>query len=383
MADISVNFAGVKLANPIILASGGPGWDGEHLKRAGLAGAGALIPKSIGPPARWLHHPRVGRMGLFKVQKNPYGMINLELFSTLPAEDWLKGELKIAADGGAPIIASVVADPDPSNTQKMASAVVDTGFVAMVEINVSCPMPVEKVGMHIGRDPKLTAEQVKAVKEAVDLPVTVKLSPNFAYIGEIAQAAEKAGADAISATNSVQALYGVDIETGKPILPAFGGYSGPAIKPITLRCVAQVARAVKIPISGIGGVSTWRDVVEYIMLGATTIQTCTAVMWKGLGVFRQLSDGLNSFMEKKGYQKIEDFKGVALKHLTTVEELATRKPMHASVDKKLCNGCKICAIVCSYDAIQMVANKAVTEPKKCDGCGLCRAWCPTEAIELI
>ena len=383
MADISVNFAGVNLANPIILASGGPGWDGEHLRRAGLAGAGAVIPKSIGPPSRWLHHPRVGRMALFKAQKTPFGMINLELFSTLPLQSWLEKELKIAAQGGAPIIASVVADPDPSNTQKTASAIVKTGYVSMVEINVSCPMPVEKVGMHIGRDPKLTMEQTKAVKEAIDVPVTVKLSPNFAYIGEIAKAAEEGGADAISATNSVQALYGVDVETGKPILPAFGGYSGPGIKPITLRCVAQVAQAVKIPISAIGGVSNWRDVVEYIMVGATTVQTCTAVMWRGLRVFEELNSGLKSFMERKGYEKIEDFKGIALKYLTTVEELATREPMKASVNETLCNGCKICVTSCSYDAIQMEDNKARTNPEKCDGCGLCKVWCPSRAIELV
>jgi dihydropyrimidine dehydrogenase (NAD+) subunit PreA len=244
-------------------------------------------------------------------------------------------------------------------------------------------MPVEKVGMHIGRDPKLTMEQTKAVKEAIDVPVTVKLSPNFANIGEIAKAAEEGGADAISATNSVQALYGVDVETGKPILPAFGGYSGPGIKPITLRCVAQVAQAVKIPISAIGGVSNWRDVVEYIMIGATTVQTCTAVMWRGLRVFEELNSGLKSFMERKGYEKIEDFKGIALKYLTTVEELATREPMKASVNETLCNGCKICVTSCSYDAIQMEDNKARTNPEKCDGCGLCRAWCPSRAIELV
>lgn len=383
MADISVNFAGVQLANPIILASGGPGWDGEHLKRCGLAGAGAVIPKSIGPPARWLHHPRVGRMNIFRVQKRPYGMINLELFSTLTLERWLKKELKIAAEGGVPIIASVVADPEPSNTQKIASAVADTGFVSMIEVNVSCPMPAEKVGMHIGRDPKLTAEQTKAVKEAVEVPVTVKLSPNFAYLDEIAKAAEEAGADAISATNSVQALYGVDIETGRPILPAYGGYSGPAIKPITLRCVSKIAKAVKIPISGIGGVSNWKDVVEYIMIGATTVQTCTAVMWKGLKVFRQLSDGLRTFMDRKGYERIEDLRGVALKYLTTVEELAKKGLMHATVDEGLCNGCGICVTVCQYDAIGMIEDKAKTDPEKCDGCGLCRAWCPTEAIELV
>lgn len=383
MIHISVDFAGVKLANPIILASGGSGWDGEHLKRCAQAGAGALVPKSIGPPARWLQHPRVGRMDLIKVDKKVVGMINLELFSTLPLEQWIEKELKAAAEGGAPIIASVVADPEPANTAKIAKQVIDTGYASMIEINVSCPMPVEKVGMHIGKDPKLTAEQVKAVKEAVGVPISVKLSPNFAYIGELARAAEQAGADAITTTNSVQALYGVDIETGKLILPAFGGYSGPAIRPITLRCVAKAAKATKIPVCGIGGISSWRDVVEYIMVGATAVQTCTAVMWRGLGVFKEFADGLRSFMERKGYEEIDDFRGIALKDLTTVEELAQREPLHASVNEDLCNGCGICERVCSYDAIKMIEGMVRANPELCDGCGLCKAWCPVEAIELV
>lgn len=382
MVDISVTFAGINLKNPIILASGGPGWDGEHLKRCGLAGAGAVIPKSIGPPAKWIHHPRNGRMALLRSQAKPYGMLNLELFSTLPLKAWLERELKIATTGGAPIIASVVADPNPAKTQKTASVIVNTCLVSMVEVNVSCPMPAEKVGMHIGRDPKLTAEQVKAVKEVIDIPVAVKLSPNFAYLDEVAKAAEAAGADAISATNSVQAFYGVDVETGVPLLPAFGGYSGPAIKPITMRCVAKIAKAVNIPIAGIGGVNHWRDVVEYIMLGATTVQICTAVMWRGLGVFKELSDGLHAFMKRKGYETIEEFRGIALKHLTTVEDLAKLTSKYAAIDKERCNGCMICVGVCQYDALEKTQDTIQTNREKCDGCGLCEAWCPTNAIAL-
>ncbi len=383
MVDLSVDFAGVRMKNPIILASGGPGWDGEHMRRCAEAGAGALVPKSLGPPGRWLHHPRAGRMGLFKLGKRPYGMINLELFSTLPLERWLEDELRVAAEGGAPIIASIVACPEPSDTQKTALAVAETGYASMVEINVSCPMPAGEVGMHIGRHPDLVAEQVKAVKETVDIPVAVKLSPNYAYIDEVAKAAEEAGADAIMATNSVQAFFGVDIETGIPPFPAFGGYSGPAIRPITMKCVAQIAREVDIPVSAIGGVSTWKDVVEYIMVGATTVQTCTAVMWGGMEVFRELSNGLRSFMERKGYDKIEDFRGVALKHLTTVEELSKREPMRAAVDANACTGCRTCAKVCQYDAIQFRGEKAEVLQEICDGCGLCVAWCPVNAITLV
>ena len=383
MVDLNVDFAGVRMKNPIILASGGPGWDGEHMRRCAEAGAGALVPKSLGPPGRWLHHPRMGRMGLFKLGKRPYGMINLELFSTLPLERWLEEELRVAAGGGAPIIASIVACPEPSDTQKTALAVAETGYASMVEINVSCPMPAGEVGMHIGRHPDLVAEQVSAVKETVDIPVAVKLSPNYAYIDEVAEAAEDAGADAIMATNSVQSFFGVDIETGIPPFPAFGGYSGPAIRPITMKCVAQIARKVDIPVSAIGGVSTWKDVAEYIMVGATTVQTCTAVMWGGMGVFGELSNGLRSFMERKGYDRIEDFRGIALKHLTTVEELSKREPMRASVDRDACNGCRTCTKVCQYDAIQFRGEKAEVIQESCDGCGLCVAWCPVDAITLV
>jgi dihydropyrimidine dehydrogenase (NAD+) subunit PreA len=296
-------------------------------------------------------------MGLFKIGNRPYGMINLELFSTLPLKLWLERELKVAAEGGAPIIASIVACPEPSDTQKTATAVVDTGYASMVEINVSCPMPVGEVGMHIGRDPNLVSEQVRAVKEAVEVPVAVKLSPNYAYIDEVAKAAEDAGADAISATNSVQSFYGVDIEKGIPKLPAFGGYSGPAVKPITMKCVAQIAGKVNIPISAIGGISTWEDVVEYIMVGATTVQTCTAVMWKGRGVFNELATGLRTFMRRNEYNRIEDLRGIALRHLTTVEELSKLNPMYANVDRGLCTECKICVKVCQYDAIKMMGGK--------------------------
>ena len=383
MVDLSVDFAGVRMKNPIVLASGGPGWDGEHMRRCAEAGAGALVPKSLGPPGRWLHHPRTGRIGLFKIEKKPYGMINLELFSTLPLKRWLDDELKVSAGGGAPIIASIVACPEPSDTQKTAALVVDTGYASMIEINVSCPMPAGEVGMHIGRHPNLVAEQVGAVKKVVDIPVAVKLSPNYAYIDEVAKAAEEAGADAIMATNSVQSFFGVDIETGKPPLPAFGGYSGPAIKPITMKCVAQIARKVDIPISAIGGVSTWKDVVEYIMVGATTVQTCTSVMWRGLDVFKELSNGLGSFMERKGYERIDDFRGVALKHITTVEDLSKLEPMRASIEVDVCTGCGTCAKVCQYDAIKTRGRKAEVIHEKCDGCGLCVAWCPADAITLV
>jgi len=383
MTSLEVDFAGVKLRNPFILASGGTGWDGEHLKRAALAGAGAVIPKSIGPPGEWHEHPRRGRMKLVRYQDRPIGMVNIELYSTLPTDAWLRRELGVAREGGAPIIASVVANPVPGETTRLVRAVTETLLVDMIELNVSCPMPASTVGLHMGRDPKTIMEQTNAAKDGTDLPVMVKLTPVVSDIGDMAKAAVRGGADAIAATNSYRSLAGVDVETGRPYLEAFGGYTGPAVKPIILRCVADVARTVNVPISAIGGVSTWRDAVEYLMIGARTVQVCTAVMWNGVGLFEELCEGLTEFMSRKGYKRMDDFVGVALKHLRTVEDLARLPPMRAEVDQGRCNGCRKCETVCSFDAIRVVDRVAQADPAKCDGCGLCSEWCSGEAIQLV
>jgi dihydropyrimidine dehydrogenase (NAD+) subunit PreA len=384
MPTLEVDFCGVKLKTPVILASCGWGWDGERMKRCALAGAGAVIPKSIGPPAKWLQHPRRGRMKLIKYQGRPIGMVNIELYSTLPTEAWIEKELKIAKEGGVPIIGSIVANPDPAETTKLAKLVTETGLVEMIELNVSCPMPLGVVGYRMGQDAKAVAEQTKATKEGTYLPVTVKLTPVVSDIAEIAKAAVKAGADAISATNSYRSLAGIDIETGKPYLPAFGGYTGPAIKPIILRCVADIARAVNVPISAIGGVSSWSDAIEYFMVGAKTVQVCTAVHWRGPKAFKEICDGILAFMERKGYERIDDMVGIALKHITTTEELAQLPPMVSEVDPAKCNGCKLCEIVCSYDAIKVGPNKiAKSDPTKCDGCGICIEFCAPGAIRLV
>jgi dihydropyrimidine dehydrogenase (NAD+) subunit PreA len=381
MTDISVNISGLRLSNPTVLASGALGWNGEQLKKCAHAGAGAVIPKTIAP--KQIKHPRNGRMRLVRVDQKVVGMINLELFSTLPFERWLEMDLGQAAEGGAPIIASVLSDPDPAYTEQVVRRISDSGYVSMIELNVSCPMPVAKVGMHISRDPLLISEQVRAAKAATRLPVCVKLTPNFAYVDELAKAAESAGADALTVANSVQGLHGVDIERARLTMPAFGGYSGPAIKPINLKCTAQAARSVNIPIFGVGGISSWRDVVEYVMVGASAVQVCTAPILHGLQIFKEIADGLTYFMKTKGYESIQDFRGIALKHLSSAEQLAELKPQHAVVDQYLCNGCGMCVRACLFGAMDMAGKKAASNPDRCDACGLCVEFCPLEAVSLV
>jgi dihydropyrimidine dehydrogenase (NAD+) subunit PreA len=384
MVDLSIEIAGVRFRNPIWTASMTFGWSGKALRRAGEAGAGAVVPKSIGSPEATFQHPRCGRMKLFRHNGVPIGMQNNEIFSTLPLDEWLDTELSVAAKGGAKLVVSIVANEDPERTARIAQKVAATGLASLLELNISCPMPARGVGMNIGKHPDLAADQVRAVKAACpDLPLMPKLTPNVSDVAEIACACAAAGADAIAATNSVQALVGVDIETGEPLLPAFGGYSGPAVRPIMLRCVAQIAQAVDIPVCGIGGVGSWEHAVEMMMVGAGAVQLGTAVLWHGYDVITRTVQGLENFMERRGFQRPSDFVGMALPHMTTTEEMATRPAMAAFLDQSACIACGRCLTVCGYDAISLSESGTyATIPRACDGCGLCIEVCPAGAIQL-
>jgi len=377
-------MAGVRFRNPIWMASMTFGWSGEALRRAGEAGAGAVVPKSIGSPEETFQHPRCGRMKLYRHDRVPIGMQNNEIFSTINLDRWLETELAVAITGGAKLIVSIVANANPDDTARIARKVVATGLASLLELNISCPMPATRVGMNIGKSPKLAAEQVYAVKSACpDVALMPKLTPNVSDVAEIARACAEAGADAIAATNSIQALVGVNVETGKPYLPAFGGYSGPAVRPIMLRCVAQIAQAVDLPVCGIGGISSWEHAVEMMMVGASSVQLGTAVLWHGYGIIADILRGLEAFMERKGFETPNAMVGTALQHLTTTEEMATWPPRTAMLDPNLCVACGRCHTVCGYSAIQIGEDGTYrVASAACDGCGLCVEFCPAGALCL-
>lgn len=388
MKTLEANFAGVKLRNPLILASATPSWDGLRSNLGWKAGAGAVVPKSFAPPTKWASHPRCGRMRLIKHGNQRIGMVNIELYTTMTLQDWLDSELEKAYEGGNVIIASIVAHPDPADTGKNARLIEATGKVAMFEINVSCPMPADadRVGFQMGNDPDMCFRQVEAVKKVVSLPVGIKLTPTTHNMVPMAQASEKAGADFLTISNSVRSFAGVDIRTGLPRLAAYGGYSGPAIKPIIQRHVSEVAKAVKIPISACGGVSRWEDVIEYIMLGATTVQICTSVMWHGYGFFQTLLKGLTEYVEREGLASWDQIRGKTLPYIVPIDELSKRPPMVAEVDPQTClnltrGTCEACGKVCFYGAIRFTPRFELV-PEHCDGCGLCTEICPVEALKL-
>ncbi len=383
MANLEVNYAGVRYRNPLVLASATPGQDGEGMRLAGEAGIGGVIPKTIGPREDWAAHPCNGRLFLHRYNGKPIGMVNLELFTTMTRDDWVQKELEIAKKGGATMHISVLAMPDPAETAKLVEEIQATGFADLLELNVSCPMPASTVGMHIGKSADRTFEQVKAGKSAAKIPFTVKLTPNVTDMVEVAQAAKEAGADGVTISNSIRSFAGVDIETGKPYLRGYGGYTGPAIKPVIMRHLTEVARNVDIPISAVGGVMSYHEIIEYIMLGASTVQSCTAVMWKGYDFITKMLSDLNNWMDKKGYQSFEDIRGIALKDIATVEELAKLPPKFADINKDKCTNCGICKKVCFYRAISEKDGAHWANRSLCDGCGICQQMCPVSAVELV
>lgn len=388
VVSLNIEFAGVEFKNPFLLSSAPPTRNGSQIKRAIESGWGGAVTKTIALLPEKNTRPR---LGVIKLGKRLIGMENIELITELSLEQW-KGEIKIAKEPGAPIIASIMADPDPDNWIKLAEAIEETG-VEMLELNLSCPHmdPEKQMGSFLGQDPEMVKMVTKAVKQNCSIPVIVKLTPNATSIPHLAKAAKDGGADALSAINTVSGLVGVDIETGMPLptaqgKTAFGGYSGPAIRPIALRVVSEIAKTVDLPISGIGGVDSWKSTVEFMMVGARTVQVCTAVMWRGFKIVEKWQKGLIGYMERKGYDSLDDFIGMSLKHIGTIGDIQVEPPVVANVDSDKCNGCKKCVTSCrdgAYNAITMEDKIAKINVNICDGCGLCPIICPTEAIVMV
>jgi len=298
--QLAVEIAGLKLANPTMLAAGILGLTGSSLRSVVEAGAGAVVTKSLGlKPREGYPNPTVVQVdcGLL----NAMGLPN-------PGVRHFGEEISDVKETGVPIIVSIYGFSS-EEFAKVAEVAVDVGADAL-ELNVSCPH-VEETGAEIGSDPELLAEVVRKVKNRVDKPVFVKLTPNVANIGEVAKAAVDAGADAITAINTVRAMA-IEIETTQPLLAnKIGGLSGPAIKPIAVRCVYEIYREVDVPVIGCGGITNWRDAVEFMLAGASAVQIGTAIAFKGLKVFKSVTRGIKAYVRKKGFENVKEIVGLA------------------------------------------------------------------------
>ena len=305
--DLSVNLCGVRLPNPTILASGILGLSSEVMVRVGRDGAGSVTTKSCSlRPRPGYHNPVVldWERGLI----NAVGLSNPGIEVMVEEIRSAKEEL---ASIGVPIIASVFADTiyDFGTIARFA----DEAQPDLIEINISCPNIDHRYQHVFATDPYVAAQVTHRVKQNTDIPVLVKLSPNVTSIAKVAEAVAEAGADGITAINSLGPGLILDVETRRPVLAhGAGGVSGPAIRPIAVRCVRDICAAVDIPVVAVGGVTTGRDVVEMLLVGATAVGVGSAVFYRGIDVFRYLSAELGDYMRDHGFQTIADFRGTAI-----------------------------------------------------------------------
>jgi len=393
MADLSVEFAGLKLMSPFMLTSAPPTATGEMIRRAFEAGWAGAVTKSIALEPAIDAQPRLARLAM---GNKTIGLENIELTTQRNLEVWVKDIEEIKHHYPDHILfASLMAAVVKEEWHFLIKQVEEAG-VDGLELNFSCPhgMPEKGMGSVQGQDPTIAGEITRWAKEVATVPVMVKLTPNVTDIVEIGKACEEAGADAISAINTVSAFIGVDLDRLEPLpsvggTSAFGGYSGPAIKPIGLRCIAQLAKGTSLPLSGLGGIARWRDAAEYILVGASTVQVGTAVMFQGYEIVEKMKKGLSAYMDEKGFESVARMRGYILPKITAHEELNFGYKVVAAIDQALCSKCGLCYTACmdgGWQAIEMESRQLYPRVvgEKCDGCSLCLHICPVEGcITLV
>ncbi len=332
--DLSITVNGIKFPNPFLLGSGPPGTNARVIAKSFDAGWGGAVAKTVSLESSKVVNV-VPRYGKLRSRNNGevIGFENIELISDRPIEVWLEEFRQIKKDyPDHVLIASIMEEYDKGRWQELTRVVQDTGVDAF-ELNFSCPhgMTERKMGSEMGEHPDLTEEVTGWVTEVAKIPVWAKMTPNITNIKEPASAAVRGGANGISAINTILSVIGVNLDTLRP-MPTVegytvpGGYSSQAVKPIALRMVSQLALSLpkETSISGIGGIETAHDVIEFILLGASTVQICTGVMLKGVKMVDELQEGLAKFMTEKGFNSVQEIVGKSLPYFSTHMELVSR-----------------------------------------------------------
>jgi dihydropyrimidine dehydrogenase (NAD+) subunit PreA len=421
MADLKINFAGIRSPNPFWLASAPPSNSGAQIHKAFEAGWGGAVWKTIGAPVLNVSN----RYGAWHYGgQKMLAINNVELISDRPLEVNLREirEVKRAWPDRAVIVSAMV-ESKPEAWHEIIHKIEDTGADG-IELNYGCPHGMSERGMGsaVGQVPEYCEQITRWVMDVARIPVIVKLTPNIANIVLPARAAVAAGASALSLINTLNSIIGVDLDTLE-ITPniggkgGHGGYAGPAVKPIALHMLsalgadATVAEA-QLPISGMGGITTWQDAAEFLLLGASSLQVCTAVMHYGFRIVEDLCDGLSNWMDEKGFATIPEVVGRSLQRVSDFKDFDLSFRAVARIHQEKCIRCNLCYVACndtahqcidliakdgtvvqpgSYDVRSNGKEEAVgTRPRvevrehDCVGCRLCFNVCPVEGcIDMV
>jgi len=395
MPYLKINFAGIKAPNPFWLASAPPTNSGYQIMKAFDLGWGGAVWKTLGVPVINVS----SRYGSVNYRDSRMiGFNNIELITDRPLKDNLREieEVKKYFPDHA-VIASLMVE-SKSEWHQIVKDVENAG-VDGIELNFGCPhgMCERGMGSAVGQEPDILKLIVSWVKEVAKTPVIVKLTPNITDITEPGIAARQGGGDAISLINTIQSIVGIDIDNFVPYpivdgKSTNGGYCGPAVKPIALNMVKNCSQesGIGIPISGIGGIENWRDAVEFILLGASSVQVCTAVMHYGFGIIREIIPGFESYMKEKNFKTVNDMVGKAIPNVMNWENLNLNYKIVAEINKDKCIGCQLCYIACEDGAHQAIglSENGTRVPfiidENCVGCNLCSLVCPVEnCISMI
>jgi dihydropyrimidine dehydrogenase (NAD+) subunit PreA len=423
MADLTTNFAGgIRCPNPFWLASGPPANCGDQVMRAFDAGWGGAVWKTLGDPIVNVssRYSSVDWNG-----SRMMGLNNIELITDRPLDVNLReiSEVKKRYPHHA-VIASLMVDSKRETWHDIVRRAEDAGSDGL-ELNFGCPHGMSERGMGsaVGQVPEYATLITGWVKEVARTPVLVKLTPNITDIRMAGRAARRGNADGVSAINTINSVTGIDLDSFTPGpnvggKSSHGGYCGPAVKPIALHMVQQLASDpdIGLPISGIGGVSTWRDAAEFILLGCGTVQVCTAAMHYGFRIVEDMIDGLSNWMDEKGFKTVDDFRGLSVPRVVDWKNLDLNYKIVARINTDTCIGCDLCYIACWDGAHQCIhvdrvakdsvvkpedlvaksrasiattpnvsaVNSSVTPPRRiprvdedeCVGCNLCWLVCP-------
>ncbi|MEO6022133.1 MAG: NAD-dependent dihydropyrimidine dehydrogenase subunit PreA [Burkholderiales bacterium] len=394
MADLHGNFLGIASPNPFWLASAPPTDKQYNINRAFEAGWGGVVWKTLGedPPIVNVNGRRYG--ALLGTSRNLIGFNNIELITDRPLDVNLREIKQVKRDWpDRALVVSLMVPCTEASWKNIIPMVEDTGADG-IELNFGCPHGMSERGMgsSVGQVPEYVEMVTRWCKQYSRLPVMPKLTPNVTNILAPARAAKVGGADAVSLVNTISAIMGVDLDIMAPSpsvdgKAAHGGYCGPAIKPVALRMVGEIARDPEckgMAISGIGGIANWRDAAEFMAMGAANVQVCTAAMVFGFKIVAEMIDGLSNWMDSKGYTKLTDFVGKAVPNFVHWEQLNLNETIKARIDQDLCIQCGRCHIVCedtSHQAITKAKNGRrhfEVIDKECVGCNLCVNVCPVE-----